>query len=1045
MATMTLYKKYIMLIVFIQTYISLFGQLTPINNVASPEVANLGLYGSVPVGMSTGTPNISIPLHSFKVGKYSLSMSADYHLADVKPDNQGGVLGIGWGLMVGGYITRTVRGDADELCGTDGIAHGYYSNAYRQNAVLQSGYAHILDNVSGENYYELTPDEFSFSFCGYSGNFYYSPEGWKVVSDDDIKVEFNDINGFLTFNELRPPLGNETNYTYKRHNNRFFNRFTLITSDGTRYIFGGKYATEYSVDYYNRGAAFLTATTWKLSEIQTVDGRTISFTYNTNQLLYDIRYIPQYLSAEYFYEGYDGDYARYTSGNNAYCGHLLFPVSLEKIETENDIAEFAYIMDDKYGSRITEKAIYNSSRDNSVVIDPYHSYITSNMGFLLFTGLRGTYRDDHEKYMALKNCFKKVYLSSIHVYKNHGDTITFRMGYYNGAHPNDQTTSKRTKLHYITTAYKYKKEELAHQYVFNYNPSYNYYPMNWGEMYAKYDVDDYGYANGSLVNISATPFFSSKSPNPYTTKAETLKSITFPTKGYVKFEYELHDFSKKVRFNHTLRDSCGTAGGLRLKTQTTYDYDDKILGIKEYKYTNNIGSSVSSGILAKEKYKTMNLYVGDKYVGTFKSEGSYIMPSTNQNSPDVSYSIVFEINKDSRGNVVDYTRYDYSNFDVDVYGNRHMDVTALYSSTTNPYLAPYTSNSLERGKLLAETVFNNSHDTIAKTMYQYRLTGDRPLPTIYQQYIALRGPLSVIDGFVGWVTNTHMHRYLLNKMIKSKYTNNQKLFSTETAYSYDSHKMLSRKTEKTSKNQEINTFYKYTSGAHDSIAFIAKHILSMPYSETKTYQNSVWISQNNYSFANNQVPYVISNVTVTPGGVRTTNYQVTEVDFQGNPLEILFPDSTYCSYMWSHNGQTLAASVRNVRYQALVESADLEELIDLDESNSNRMLEIHSAWMNRMPSALIDFYSYDTSMNLLAHINPFGKADFYTYDALDRLRSAGLYQPKEEYGHKEPALPFPNPGGSSRRISISSSVNGGISRFPWTPETHKTYDYNYHH
>lgn len=46
------------------TALSAFCQVREIRNAPSPEVANLGTFGSIPVGLYTGTPNISVPLYT---------------------------------------------------------------------------------------------------------------------------------------------------------------------------------------------------------------------------------------------------------------------------------------------------------------------------------------------------------------------------------------------------------------------------------------------------------------------------------------------------------------------------------------------------------------------------------------------------------------------------------------------------------------------------------------------------------------------------------------------------------------------------------------------------------------------------------------------------------------------------------------------------------------------------------------------------------------------------------------------------------------------
>jgi hypothetical protein len=276
------------------------GQLEPIFNVPSPEIANLGKFGTIPVGNFTGVPDISIPLYDVKTGNYTLHLTASYHLSSVKPDSQPGCLGLGWNLIGGGYITRNVRGIMDEKCGTDGIAHGFYAHSSKMKDITDEDFSNsTLNNTYGDNYYELTADEFSFDFCGYSGNFYYNEDGgWTVVSDQNIKVEFDPTEGkgFINLSQLSKRI-NTSKWEYATYNNRFFNKFTLITPDGCRYEFGGIDATEYSIPYYSRNSSDLVPTTWRLSKITTIDKRVIDFTYDTSQLMCDLRYVPQYRQA----------------------------------------------------------------------------------------------------------------------------------------------------------------------------------------------------------------------------------------------------------------------------------------------------------------------------------------------------------------------------------------------------------------------------------------------------------------------------------------------------------------------------------------------------------------------------------------------------------------------------------------------------------------------------------------------------------------------------------------------------------------------------
>ena len=109
-----------------------------------------------------------------------------------------------------------------------------------------------------------------------------------IVSDDNIRVEFDEVTGFKSITDLGKRFSLQ--YYNKNSNKRFFDKFTLVTPDGTRYEFGGDNATEYSVPYYNQVKGDIMATCWRLSKITTIDKRIICLDYAADSYMCDIHY-----------------------------------------------------------------------------------------------------------------------------------------------------------------------------------------------------------------------------------------------------------------------------------------------------------------------------------------------------------------------------------------------------------------------------------------------------------------------------------------------------------------------------------------------------------------------------------------------------------------------------------------------------------------------------------------------------------------------------------------------------------------------------------
>lgn len=135
--------------------------------ITPPEVsvASLMRFTEIPVDISTGVPNVSIPFVNIPTRSKDITMNIGlgYHPSSVKAAAQPGDCGLGWSLFVGGVISRTVLYNADE------------KNDY--------------------NY--LDDDQYQFNFMGYSGTFFldrvydcpvYSGTGPVDVLDYHLEV-----------------------------------------------------------------------------------------------------------------------------------------------------------------------------------------------------------------------------------------------------------------------------------------------------------------------------------------------------------------------------------------------------------------------------------------------------------------------------------------------------------------------------------------------------------------------------------------------------------------------------------------------------------------------------------------------------------------------------------------------------------------------------------------------------------------------------------------------------------------------------------------
>src|SRR5699024_10060910 len=85
----------------------------------SPSAYELGRYGEVPIGLFTGSRDISVPLYDLNSKDLSIRLFLHYNSNGIKVDQLSTKVGLGWNLFSGGIITRTVRQNPDELRGME--------------------------------------------------------------------------------------------------------------------------------------------------------------------------------------------------------------------------------------------------------------------------------------------------------------------------------------------------------------------------------------------------------------------------------------------------------------------------------------------------------------------------------------------------------------------------------------------------------------------------------------------------------------------------------------------------------------------------------------------------------------------------------------------------------------------------------------------------------------------------------------------------------------------------------------------------------------
>lgn len=174
-------------LILISNFLS-FGQDVPNITPLSPTAYELDKYGQIPIGMFTGTPNVSVPLYEYKTTNLSVPISLSYNSNGIKVDQLSSNVGLGWSLNAGGVVTRIVRDITDEE-----RKYFYPEKDIHTNGVT-SPMAYDFFYAAGNNGVDTETDLFMYNM-GHSGKFIVDNSGEIVlVPQKDLRVEGHNEN-----------------------------------------------------------------------------------------------------------------------------------------------------------------------------------------------------------------------------------------------------------------------------------------------------------------------------------------------------------------------------------------------------------------------------------------------------------------------------------------------------------------------------------------------------------------------------------------------------------------------------------------------------------------------------------------------------------------------------------------------------------------------------------------------------------------------------------------------------------------------------------
>lgn len=478
---------------------TVFPQFTPNIVPPSPDAYSFTRYGSLPIGLSTGTAQYSLPVYTIQSGSLNHSIGVSYSSNGVKVDEMATRVGINWNLKAGGMITRTIMDKPDEGVVSRAFFHGYAAggsgNWTFYNYIKQAAFGVQPD---------FQPDEYSFNVDGYTGKFLKRENGeFTQFTSSALKIEKNG-SGFI-----------------------------LTAPTGTKYYF---YLSETAKNYsYPETTAFewmpgAVPTAWYLTKILSPDRDSIVFNYTA--LISNPDSVIRYkngITQDFSVGSFDNFYINTSDYSMGYRGSFApgMPYLDAALANPPGITTMVQVTDNRpwYLSSVTFKGgqmnfIYSGRDDvtNEKKLDTI-KVVRSGDSKLI-------------KCVALQYTYSNAAAGAFDTYVLPGENYT------------NQHTELRKRL--FLTGF----DELATGLQSKQSHAFEYEDINGLPPRLSFAQDRYGSFNGKVntyffpndtwfdKHIGYNQFGGNRAYNFNQAKKGILKKIMYPTGGYTEFQYE---------------------------------------------------------------------------------------------------------------------------------------------------------------------------------------------------------------------------------------------------------------------------------------------------------------------------------------------------------------------------------------------------------------------------------------------------------------------------------------------------------------------------
>ena len=988
----TINKLFCLILLSISIIHHSYAQLTLVNEPDKPSVqaSEMTRYGKLTPQLYTGKVSVTIPLYTYSNSRFTLPISLNYSYNGLVPNRQTGILGLGWTLNCGGSITREVRGIPDELWGTFKCVasdpsntrdvHGFdylpvvsYLPVPSYEIIGHPTPGDVIKTVYGLEepnnsikFYETTPDIYHFSFPGHSGSFYRNTDGSFTV------FHTSSFDGNYKVEKINTPFGDGSG--------NVSSQFIITTSDGYRYIFGGDDMqsqqnrfnfTERSIPKgYDKDnpdvPSTYRATAFLLNTIESPDGATSYFRYNTHDSFSDI--VSYGTSLWYYWETGDDPTSMLQYAENHNTASYLNSIEFSNGES----IEFKYISKPygKQGSYIngSQRKDINASQ-SYLLLD---SIITPDVS----VGINYTYNSLGNPYPFIsevdikevgKYCFEYEGLTD-RFFPAFGTTATDHWGYLNKQDSTDLNQNSVT-LNQLSTQVTNSFDETVSIY---------------------------------------------RSAHSYCSSIGLMKMITYPTGGSTVLKYISNSVGRNLRkqplsflpaMDYSSPGFLSQGPGNAIYQIINLDENGIPTDTTSYRYCLEDSITSSGSLLVYPRYRlTYSGILGNQimYVNLASSSGL-----SNYEATPVEYSRVEEILPDKSKVVHFFTDYDdyqddftegdllsishyYNNgFQTDV-GNmqiRGANGTGSGASAVHAILTPLSSNQFKRGKEKKTEIYSAEGNLLHSTQTTYSL--DEGKPAFYE---------NIYVGEAVAFIQRHTADFRMAQTTEKDFFNSGEPTSS-TSFTYNSNGQKIQETKTLSNGDIITTSYLFITEipsasrtAVQQAMIAANHITSPVRVTVKVRQHD---SQQEKIISSDSLIFSAVNGTEnrtlylpTQWLKRNVNdgswkvYATYSYDNRGNVIQKTDANLISTTFIWYNDDKGVAMRIDNATYGQISNILGSTCFNSTTEENMEARV---ASIKNALPQCEVSWYKWHAYGLPSQVTDPTGRATHYTYDEAQRM------------------------------------------------------------